>query len=88
MAKNFLAIRHTEDFLELSFEELRDLITRDEIFVPTEEPIFEAVLSWVRKDEKNRKEHMPELLSQVRLPLLKPAFITDRVASEGKNISF
>lgn len=38
-------------------------------------------MRWVKFDE-SRKEFLPELLALVRLPLLSPLYLTDRVASE------
>ena len=39
-------------------------------------------MSWVKKDEMNREECLPELMVKVRLPLLTPQFLSDRVATE------
>lgn len=86
ISKNFLTIRHSEDFLDLPIGDIQDLIARDDIFVPSEEPIFESVLAWVQNDEINRKQYISQLLALVRLPLLKPQYIADRVASEGKEL--
>uniref|UniRef100_A0A915KP29 BTB domain-containing protein n=1 Tax=Romanomermis culicivorax TaxID=13658 RepID=A0A915KP29_ROMCU len=44
--------------------------------------VFEALIFWVRKDEENRRRNIARLLTCVRLPLLKPQYITDHVASE------
>ena len=44
--------------------------------------MYEAALSWVKKDEMGREETLPELIVKVRLPLLTPQFLSDRVASE------
>lgn len=44
--------------------------------------MFEACMRWVKHDVEKRKEHLPELLSLVRLPLLTPLYITDRVRNE------
>lgn len=47
----------------------------------SEEQVFEACMRWVKYHE-NRAQYLPELLSQVRLPLLSPLYLTDRVATE------
>ena len=44
--------------------------------------MYEAALSWVKKDELNREESLPEVIVKVRLPLLTPQYLSDRVASE------
>lgn len=38
-------------------------------------------MRWVKHNEK-RTQFLPELLAQVRLPLLTPHYLTDRVATE------
>lgn len=38
-------------------------------------------MRWVKYNE-SRAQHLPELLAQVRLPLLSPHYLTDRVATE------
>ena len=43
----------------------------------SEEPVYNAVLNWVRYNEHARRDDMPILLSLVRLPLLSAKFITD-----------
>lgn len=77
--KNFLSIRQTEEFLNLSLEDLIDILRRDELYVVSEEQIFESALIWVQKDADSRRALMADLLACVRLPLLKPHYITDRV---------
>lgn len=50
--------------------------------VDSEEPVFEAVLAWVKHAGKEREESLPELLQYVRMPLLTPRYITDVVDAE------
>lgn len=47
----------------------------------SEEQVFEACMRWVKHNE-SRAGDLPQLLSQVRLPLLSPLYLTDRVATE------
>lgn len=50
--------------------------------VPSEEAVFEAVISWIKQDENNRKDSLPNMLEYVRLPLLTPRYLTDTVDNE------
>lgn len=50
--------------------------------VPSEEAVFEAVISWIKLDEKKRKDSLPKMLQYVRLPLLTPRYLTDTVDNE------
>ena len=57
--------------------------------MPSEEAVFEALISWIKQDEKKRKDMLPKMLEFVRLPLLTPRYITDIVDSEvSKQINF
>ena len=44
--------------------------------------VFECVMNWVKK-EPERADHLPALLAKVRLPLLKPTYLADHVATEN-----
>lgn len=43
--------------------------------------VFEAAMLWV-KAQPERRSHLPEMLTQVRMPLLTPQYLTDHVATE------
>ncbi|CAL1262525.1 unnamed protein product [Larinioides sclopetarius] len=77
----FTEVARSEEFLNLKFEEIKDIVSRDELHITSEEQVFEAVLTWVKFD-LNRTTHLPELLTQVRMPLLTPQYLTDHVATE------
>lgn len=78
----FLKLVHSDEFVTLTFEELVDIIRRDELNVPSEERIFEAIMKWVKYDQASRQLLLPHVLSKVRLPLLSPQFLADSVATE------
>jgi len=80
--KNFVDVSQCNEFLQLQFDDLAELIKKDDLNIRSEEQIFEAVLSWVKTDCEGRKGHLPELLKYVRLPLLSPQYLSDRVLSE------
>lgn len=78
----FIRVMHSDEFIALSFDELLDLIRRDELNVTTEELIFEACLRWVKSDEHQRCSLLAQILARVRLPLLSPQYLADHVATE------
>lgn len=43
--------------------------------------VFEAAISWVLTSAEERRTALPEILAAIRLPLLRPHYITDVVAS-------
>lgn len=82
ICQEFRLVANCEEFLSLDHKQVIEVITRDELNVPSEEPVFEACMRWIKYDEKRRKLELPEILSKVRLPLLAPRYLVDRVATE------
>lgn len=78
---NFSKVSLSDEFVNLTYDELIDIIIRDELNVRNEENIFEACMRWIKWNE-NRISMLPQVLSKVRLPLLTPQFLADRVATE------
>lgn len=78
----FSKVVQSTEFMNLSFNNFIELIARDELNVPTEENIFEACLNWIKFDQENREALLPQVLAKVRLPLLSPQYLADRVAPE------
>lgn len=67
--------------ISIGFDELSDIVVHDELNVYNEECIFEACMRWVKYDS-SRTDKLPQVLSKVRLPLLTPQYLADRVATE------
>ncbi|GJQ72025.1 hypothetical protein Trydic_g3127 [Trypoxylus dichotomus] len=77
----FHEVSLSEEYLNLSVQEIKSLLQRNELRVESEEQVFEACMRWVKFSE-SRSQFLPELLAEVRLPLLSPLYLTDRVATE------
>jgi len=80
--KSFKAVAESEEFMGISVEHMCELISRDELNIDTEEIVFTAVMRWIKYDVLTRSVYLPKLLVKVRLPLLTPQFLADKVASE------
>ncbi|XP_010119911.1 PREDICTED: kelch-like protein 18, partial [Chlamydotis macqueenii] len=80
--QHFVEVSMSEEFLALPFEDVLELVSRDELNVKSEEEVFEAALAWIRYDREQRESFLPELLSKIRLPLCRPQFLTDRVQQD------
>ena len=80
--KNFVDVSASEEFQQLPLEGIIRLISKDDLNVRSEEQVFEAVLRWIKEDEDKRKENLSTLLEQVRLCLLPPQYLSDRVLGE------
>ncbi|XP_056280146.1 kelch-like protein 12 isoform X1 [Pseudoliparis swirei] len=80
--KHFSEVVQHEEYMLLSQTEVEKLTKCDEIQVDSEEPVFEAVLNWVKHNRKEREPYLPDLLQYVRMPLLTPRYITDIIDAE------
>lgn len=78
--KHFMSVSRSDEFLQLSIEEVVDLLSMDELYVESEEEVFEAALRWIQRDGDRRKKFASRILACVRLPLLQPSFLADEVA--------
>ncbi|EDL77081.1 kelch-like 18 (Drosophila) (predicted), isoform CRA_b, partial [Rattus norvegicus] len=80
--QHFVEVSLSEEFLALPLEDVLELLSRDELNVKSEEQVFEAALAWIRYDREQRGPCLPELLSNIRLPLCRPQFLSDRVQQD------
>lgn len=67
---NFLHVVQSEDFLEITVSQLKELLSNDAIAVTSEKDVFEAIVKWIDNDKDNRKEYYSDLLHLVRLARL------------------
>ncbi|KAG1711202.1 Kelch-like protein 10 [Nymphon striatum] len=66
--KNFAKIlRRSEEYYDLTVEELKKILQNDRLSVPTEKTVWGAVIQWIESDEKTRIKHYGELLRMVRI---------------------
>ncbi|XP_060063819.1 kelch-like protein 12 [Ylistrum balloti] len=80
--KHFEEVLMQEEYRNLPLEQVKSLIRSDELQVNSEEPVFNAVMTWVKYDPDTRKEYLAQLLQHVRLAMLSARFITDVVDDE------
>ncbi|KAK6045008.1 BTB And Kelch, partial [Cooperia oncophora] len=73
----------TEQFYQLTANQLIELISSDQLNIRSEEKVFEAVLQWVRFDPSVREQFLPQLLEHVRLPLCSPKFLAETVSEDA-----
>ncbi len=67
MLKNFQEISKVNAFREMSETDLQDYISDERLNVANENPVFEAVVTWVRHDIENRKPSFENLIQTVTL---------------------
>ena len=64
---NFTNVAKTEEFLNMSSEEVNKWISSDKINVSSEEDVFKIILTWIDHDKSERKKYFADLFRQVRL---------------------
>ncbi|XP_061657666.1 kelch-like protein 17 isoform X3 [Syngnathoides biaculeatus] len=57
--QHFVEVSKTEEFMLLPLKQVLDLISSDNVNVPSEEEVYRAVLSWVKHDIDGRRPHVP-----------------------------
>ncbi|XP_017329574.1 kelch-like protein 4 isoform X1 [Ictalurus punctatus] len=75
--EHFLEVIQNQEFLLLPTTEIVKLLSSDDINVPDEETIFQALMMWVRYDVQRRQKDLGLLLAYIRLPLLPPQLLAD-----------
>ena len=69
--KNYFdSFSKTNEFNDLSYTTFKNIVSSSELKLSSEIEVFEAIVSWVKYDKKNRKYLMYDLLMNVRLHLL------------------
>ena len=64
---NFISVCQEDEFLELKYEDLKEIIQDDNLCVDSEEDVFSAVATWVEADEEGRSSYFCVLLKCVWL---------------------
>uniref|UniRef100_A0A3B4H548 Kelch like family member 10 n=1 Tax=Pundamilia nyererei TaxID=303518 RepID=A0A3B4H548_9CICH len=70
-----------EEFLQLTVEELADILDREDLNVQLETTVYEALTKWISHVPVQRKQHLTALLSKVRLGLMTSDYLKDNVLS-------
>ncbi|XP_068165914.1 kelch-like protein 10 [Antennarius striatus] len=69
LMNKFEEVVYSEEFLELSLQELTDILDSDELNVNEEKIVYEAVVRWIDHAPEQRNTHLPALLPKARLAL-------------------
>ncbi|XP_035659315.1 kelch-like protein 24, partial [Branchiostoma floridae] len=78
----FDIVQKEEEFVNMDKDRLVEIVSSDGLYVEREELVFQAVMNWLKYDVPNRKQYAAELLKHVRLVLLPPDYLFDRVEKE------
>ncbi|XP_031291755.1 kelch-like protein 5 isoform X3 [Camelus dromedarius] len=75
--EHFMEVIRNQEFVLLPASEIAKLLASDDMNIPNEETILNALLTWVRHDLEQRQKDLSKLLAYIRLPLLAPQFLAD-----------
>uniref|UniRef100_A0A8C6B751 Kelch like family member 5 n=1 Tax=Monodon monoceros TaxID=40151 RepID=A0A8C6B751_MONMO len=70
--EHFMEVIRNQEFVLLPASEIAKLLASDDMNIPSEETILNALLTWVRHDLEERRKDLSKLLAYIRLPLLAP----------------
>uniref|UniRef100_A0A665VN07 Kelch-like protein 10 n=1 Tax=Echeneis naucrates TaxID=173247 RepID=A0A665VN07_ECHNA len=65
----------SQEFLELSLQELGLIIENDHLNMKQENVVFDTVIQWISHQPDQRQNHISELLSKMRLGLMTPKYL-------------
>lgn len=80
--EHFTDVAKHEEILLLPKDKLVEFISQDTLNVHSEEIVFDAILNWVKHDTKHRVDELCKVLQHVRLPLVSPYFLFDKMETE------
>ncbi|XP_058814850.1 ring canal kelch homolog isoform X2 [Topomyia yanbarensis] len=80
--QHFSEVVQFEEFLNLTSEQVANLIKSDRLSVPSEEKVYECVIIWIQYDIASRQSYLADLMEHVRLPLLSQEYLVQRVEKE------
>jgi len=81
MESEFSRVCQSEEFLQMSADQLMQVIQRDEINVRCESEVYLSVISWVCYEMPARQHTLEHLLSAVRCHFLTPGFLEKQLQS-------
>ena len=79
---NFSTVVNNIEFVTISQKDLVRFISSDDIQVEKEEEVYQSVLTWVKHDEANRVQALPELLKHLRKDSLPKGFLESELTRE------
>ncbi|XP_078526316.1 gigaxonin [Lissotriton helveticus] len=79
---HFRDVSNTEEFLELSHQKLKEVISLEKLNVGNERHVFEAVVRWISHDSEERKVHMKDVTSALWVAGLDSSYLRERMMNE------
>ncbi|XP_076799380.1 kelch-like protein 12 isoform X1 [Clavelina lepadiformis] len=81
LKKNFEAVLEREEFMQMAFPDLKDVLQLKRK-AALEDKVFLTVLDWIKQDEKERQEYFPNLFDFILLQNLSKPVIEKALSEE------
>ncbi|OQV12033.1 Kelch-like protein 10 [Hypsibius exemplaris] len=81
LLQNFMEIRKTASFNNLSVDELIELLKHDMLNVSKEEDAWDSIVQWINVDCENRKKCIIQILPALRAGLITSQFFMEKIKS-------
>ncbi|XP_053573731.1 kelch-like protein 10 [Bombina bombina] len=72
-------VKASDEFLELSFLELSNIIEQDKLNVKKEDAVFDSIVKWIGHDQESRKNYISFLFPKIRLGLMEADYFMNNV---------
>ncbi len=66
MCSDFKEVVSGPEFLNMSADEVEEYIQNESLRIPNEDPVYDAVISWIEKNPEDRASAFSQLISSVR----------------------
>ncbi len=83
MINNFKEVVAGPEFLYMTADEVDEYIQNENLRIPTEDPVYNAVISWIRHKPEEREYSFTRLLKSVRLRFCSASCLRYTVAGES-----
>ncbi len=82
MVSNFTEVVSGREFLTMSENDVADYIQNENLKIPNEDPVFAAVVFWVRHQPQDRESSFSRLIKHVSLRYCSPHYLRQVVTKE------
>ena len=82
MLEKFQEVSQLDSFKKMPKNELEEYIRDDGLNIASDDPVFEAVVTWVTHDMEKRKSSFENLIENVKLSSCTPRFLGEDVKNE------
>eukprot|EP00795_Rhopilema_esculentum_P009277 gene9277-16971_t len=82
--QNFTDLTKTQEFLDISKDELCEAIAHSEMNAEKEEDIYNAVICWADNDPDKRNKELADIFTFIRFPLMDLDFLENKVLHNNR----